>query len=105
MAPARMVAFMRQHIAECPICLGDPFVRQEIERITEIIMPANKFRPAADEEADADSFRDKQGDEEEDDERDGDTDEEEDDDTDELVDDEEEEDEEDDDEEEEDDDY
>lgn len=39
MAPARMVTFMRQHVADCATCLSDPFVRPEIEKITAIILP------------------------------------------------------------------
>jgi len=54
MAPARMVTFMRQHIAECTICLGDLFVRQEVEKIIEVILPANKLRPAESDEPDDD---------------------------------------------------
>ena len=42
MAPARMVAFMRQHVADCATCLNDPFVRPEIEKITAIIIPPDK---------------------------------------------------------------
>jgi len=51
MAPARMVTFMRQHLAECPVCLSDPFVRLETDKIIELILPANKFRNTVDEES------------------------------------------------------
>jgi len=44
MAPARMVAFMNTHIGECVVCLADPVVRQEIEKITAIILPPSKVR-------------------------------------------------------------
>jgi len=50
MAPARMVAFMRQHVADCTTCLRDPFVRPEIEKITNIILPPEKLRVTADDE-------------------------------------------------------
>ena len=54
MAPARMVAFMRQHVADCAICLRDPFVRPEIEKITNIVLPPEKLRVTADEEHEED---------------------------------------------------
>ena len=47
MAPARMVSFMNQHISECPICLIDPLVRQEVDKITEIILPPPKAKKPA----------------------------------------------------------
>jgi hypothetical protein len=47
LAPARMVTFMKQHLAECRVCLLDPGVRQEVERITEIVLPPSKVRVAA----------------------------------------------------------
>lgn len=46
MAPARMVAFMQSHIGECHACLADPLVRQEVDKITEIILPPSKARPS-----------------------------------------------------------
>ena len=42
MAPARMVAFMEQHIAHCEECLDDPDVKQEAEKIREIVLPPSK---------------------------------------------------------------
>jgi len=51
MAPARMVSFMEKHIAECAFCLADPLVRQDIEKITAIILPPSKIRkPSAEED-------------------------------------------------------
>jgi hypothetical protein len=47
LAPARMVSLMQQHIGECRICLMDPSVRQEVEKITEIVLPPPKARPSA----------------------------------------------------------
>jgi len=40
MAPARMVDFMRGHLDSCPICMADPGVDAEINKIAEIILPA-----------------------------------------------------------------
>ncbi len=42
MAPARMVAFMETHIAQCEECLADPDVKQEAEKIREIVLPPSK---------------------------------------------------------------
>ncbi|MFA6498644.1 MAG: hypothetical protein WC256_00545 [Desulfurivibrionaceae bacterium] len=51
MAPARMVSFMEKHIAECAYCLADPLVRQDIVKITAIILPPTKIRkPSAEED-------------------------------------------------------
>lgn len=46
MAPARMVSFIEKHAAECPICLNDPDLQEEIEKITEIILPESKIPKA-----------------------------------------------------------
>ena len=43
MAPARMVAFMEQHISQCEECLADPDVKQEVEKIREIVLPPSKI--------------------------------------------------------------
>ena len=42
MAPARMVAFMEKHISQCEECLADPDVKQEVEKIREIVLPPSK---------------------------------------------------------------
>lgn len=42
MAPARMVAFMEKHIAQCEECLADPDVKQEAAKIREIVLPPSK---------------------------------------------------------------
>lgn len=52
MAPARMVSFMEKHIAECAFCLADPLVRQDIAKITAIILPPTKIRKPSGEEED-----------------------------------------------------
>ena len=46
MAPARMVAFIEKHAAECDICLEDPDLQEEIEKITEMILPESKIPKA-----------------------------------------------------------
>jgi len=46
MAPARMVSFMEQHVASCPICKEDLEVEAEISKITEIILPESKIPKA-----------------------------------------------------------
>ncbi|OGQ98567.1 MAG: hypothetical protein A2505_01820 [Deltaproteobacteria bacterium RIFOXYD12_FULL_55_16] len=53
MAPARMVSFMEKHLAECAFCLADPLVRQDIEKITAIILPPSKIRKPSDEDDDS----------------------------------------------------
>lgn len=52
MAPARMASFMEKHIAECAFCLADPLVRQDITKITAIILPPSKVRKPSGEEED-----------------------------------------------------
>ena len=42
MAPARMVAFMEKHISQCEDCLADPDVKQEADKIREIVLPPSK---------------------------------------------------------------
>jgi len=46
MAPARMVSFIEKHAAECDICLDDPDLPEEIEKITEMILPESKIPKA-----------------------------------------------------------
>ena len=46
MAPARMVQFIKQHVASCPICEKDPDIQDEIAKITEIILPESKIPKA-----------------------------------------------------------
>ena len=46
MAPARMVAFIEEHAAECAICQEDPDLQEEIEKITEMILPESKIPKA-----------------------------------------------------------
>ena len=42
MAPARMVAFIEKHISQCEECLADPDVKQETDKIREIVLPPAK---------------------------------------------------------------
>lgn len=46
MAPARMVQFIKQHVASCPICEEDPDIQDEIAKITELILPDSKIPKA-----------------------------------------------------------
>ena len=46
MAPARMVSFIKKHAAECEICRQDPDLEEEIEKITEMILPESKIPKA-----------------------------------------------------------
>ena len=46
MAPARMVQFIKQHVAGCSICQEDPDIQDEISKITEIILPESKIPKA-----------------------------------------------------------
>ncbi len=62
MAPARMVAFMEQHIASCDICQNDPDLQKELAKITEIVLPESKIpkavrmQQAQDDEEEADDI-------------------------------------------------
>ena len=47
MAPARMVMFIEQHAEECDVCLADPDLKQEIAKISEMILPESKIPKAA----------------------------------------------------------
>ncbi|MBU0485707.1 MAG: hypothetical protein KKB30_14475 [Proteobacteria bacterium] len=67
LAPARMVAFMKKHIAECETCLLDVVVISEVERITAIVLPPSKI-PKAVKKAAEDRIIDDEDDEVEDDE-------------------------------------
>ena len=46
MAPARMISFMENHVADCPICREDPDIQDEIAKIREIILPESKIPKA-----------------------------------------------------------
>ena len=46
MAPARMVSFMERHIETCDICLNDPGLKEEVAKITELILPESKITKA-----------------------------------------------------------
>ena len=46
MAPARMVSFMEQHVANCNVCQKDPDSHDEVAKITEIILPESKIPKA-----------------------------------------------------------
>ena len=46
MAPARMISFIKSHAADCEICRQDPDLEEEIEKITEMILPESKIPKA-----------------------------------------------------------
>ena len=46
MAPARMVSFIEQHAERCEICLQDPDLKEEIAKITELVLPESKIPKA-----------------------------------------------------------
>ena len=46
MAPARMVSFMEQHVIDCDICRQDPDLKEEIAKITEMVLPESKIPKA-----------------------------------------------------------
>lgn len=46
MAPARMVAFMEEHALDCDICRQDPDLKEEIAKITELVLPESKIPKA-----------------------------------------------------------
>ena len=46
MAPARMVSFIEDHAASCDICRLDPDLKEEIAKITELVLPESKIPKA-----------------------------------------------------------
>jgi hypothetical protein len=46
MAPARMVSFIEQHVANCSVCQEDPDIHDEVAKITQIILPESKIPKA-----------------------------------------------------------
>jgi hypothetical protein len=46
MAPARMISFIEQHVANCDVCQKDPDIHDEIVKITQIILPEAKMPKA-----------------------------------------------------------
>ena len=46
MAPARMISFIEQHVANCTFCQKDPDIHDEIAKITEIVLPESKIPKA-----------------------------------------------------------
>ncbi len=68
LAPARMVAFMEKHIFECDVCLLDPKVHQEVEKIADIVFPPSKrlTKKAAEEEVEEEEVQASEDEDEED---------------------------------------
>ena len=88
MAPARMIQFIKNHVATCEICLADPDIQEEIEKITEIILPESKIPKAVRLQQEKDDYEDDDEDIDDDDEDEDDSDDEdEDEDEDEYMDD------------------
>lgn len=85
MAPARMVQFIKQHVAFCPVCSEDPAIESEIDRITEIVLPESKIPKAVRLKQEAEDAE-KEEDEEESGDSDDDTDDDNDDDDDDAED-------------------
>ena len=46
MAPARMISFIKEHAASCDICRLDPDLKDEIAKITELVLPESKIPKA-----------------------------------------------------------
>ena len=46
MAPARMITFIKNHVAQCDVCQEDPDIHDEIGKITEMILPKSKIPKA-----------------------------------------------------------
>ncbi len=46
MAPARMVSFIEDHAASCDVCRQDPDLKEEIKKITELVLPESKIPKA-----------------------------------------------------------
>ena len=67
MAPARMVQFIKQHVASCPVCHDDQDIQDEIEKITEIILPESKIPKAVRLKQEAEEAEREQAEAEEDD--------------------------------------
>lgn len=76
MAPARMIQFIKNHAATCEICLNDPELEEEIEKITELILPDSKIPKAVRLQQEKDDLDD-EDEEDEDDEDETDSDDEE----------------------------
>ncbi|BHH86310.1 hypothetical protein [Desulforhopalus sp. 52FAK] len=72
MAPARMVSFIEQHIDTCDICLSDPDLKDEVAKITELVLPESKIPKAVRQQnsklkaEEEDSEDDEQGEDDED---------------------------------------
>jgi hypothetical protein len=43
MAPARMLQFTDKHIKSCDVCMQDPGLTEEIEKIREFVLPESKI--------------------------------------------------------------
>ena len=89
MAPARMVQFIKQHVAGCQACQEDPDIEGEIDQITEIILPESKIPKAVRLKQEAEDAERQELDDEDDEDEDDDEEDDEDEDEDDLNDDDE----------------
>ena len=73
MAPARMVSFIEQHIETCDTCLADPELKEEVAKITKLVLPESKIPKAVRQQnikvktADDESEEDEESEDDEDD--------------------------------------
>ena len=74
MAPARMISFIEEHAIDCDICRQDPDLKEEISKITELILPESKIPKAVRQKNTADEEVESEDDVTPDDEQDVDTD-------------------------------
>jgi hypothetical protein len=44
LAPARMVDFMENHVAECSVCIMDPEAKKDIAKIITLVLPQDKLK-------------------------------------------------------------
>jgi ABC-type nitrate/sulfonate/bicarbonate transport system substrate-binding protein len=64
MAPARMITFIEEHAESCDVCRQDPDLKEEIAKITELVLPESKIpkavrqRSSVDDESESDDEMD-----------------------------------------------
>ncbi len=63
MAPARMISFIEEHAISCDICRQDPDLKDEISKITELVLPESKIPKAVRQKSSQDDDDDSDDDE------------------------------------------
>jgi hypothetical protein len=53
-----MISFMEKHVESCPVCQADTDIKDEIAKITEIILPESKIPKAIRLQSEADDDED-----------------------------------------------